>query len=341
MGCRVLIPLNALGAIMFSGVMVPVGAQQIPHAAADKVWTLPRTPDGQPDLQGIWDSASLTPLERPKELGNKAFYSAEEVAAFEKDRSHELDRDRRDGSKQTDMARAYNDGWFDRGTHLASNRRTSRVIDPPDGRIPPFTPAAQKMFDDFHAWFAENPADGPETRPLYDRCLVFSQAGPPMIPGNYNNNYQIVQTKDTVALLAEMPHQARVIPLVDRPRLPKDVVQWMGDSLGHWEGDTLVVETTNFRFNEQSHFGTQYEGMSDENLRVTERFTRTGANTILYQATVLDPTVYTRPWTIETPLEKTDGPIFEYACHEGNYGLPGILSGQRAKEKKAAEQPKK
>lgn len=342
MSYRFLIPLNALAAMFISSFLVPAWGQQQPsRIAADKVWTLPRTPDGQPDLEGIWDSGSLTPLERPKELGNKAFYSEQEVAAFEKDREKELNRDRRDGPAAADAARAYNEGWFDRGNHLASNHRTSRVIDPPDGRIPPFTPAAQKKYDEFHAWFAAHPADGPEGRPLFDRCLVFSQSGPPMIPGNYNNNYQIVQTKDTVAILSEMPHQARMIPVTQRPRLPQGVVQWMGDSLGHWEGDTLVIETTNFRFNDFSHFGTQYDGMSDENLRVTERFTRTGPTTIIYQATVVDPTVYTKPWTIETPMEKIAGPIFEYACHEGNYGLADILSGARAQEKKAAEQSSK
>jgi hypothetical protein len=309
-------------------------------ASPEGKWRVPRTPDGQPDLQGIWDTASLTPLERPTALGNKAFYTKEEAAAYEKARSVEMNRDRRDGGAETDVSRAYNEGWFDRGTHLARTLRTSRIIDPPDGRFPPFTPEAQKKYDERHAWYAAHPADGPEGRPLFDRCLMFSQSGPPMIPGNYNNNYQIVQTPKTFAILSEMPHQARIIELGEHPRLPKSVTQWMGDSRGHWDGDTLVIETTNIRFNDQSHFGTQYDGMSDENLRVTERFTRTGPSMIIYRATVDDPTVYTKPWTIETPMEKVDGPVFEYACHEGNYGLMGILSGARAQEQNTAKSNK-
>jgi len=318
----------------------PAAAQAVAKAApakntgAAKGWTLPRTPDGQPDLQGIWNSSSITPLERPVELGTKDVYSKEEAAAYEKARNKELDRDRRDGSAAQDAARAYNDAWFDRGEHLGFTLRTSRIVDPPNGRFPAFTPAAQKKYDEFHAWFAKHPADGPEGRPLFDRCLMFSQSGPPMIPGNYNNNYQIVQTADTVAILSEMPHQTRIIPLGKHSVLPASVPQWEGDSEGHWEGDTLVVDTSNVRFNDFSHFGTQYDGMSDQNMRVTERFTRTGPDTLIYRATVNDPTVYSKPWTMELPLSKTDEPIYEYACHEGNYGLAGILSGARAEEKK-------
>jgi hypothetical protein len=306
-------------------------------AAAVKNWTPVRTPDGQPDLQGVWDTASLTPLERPKELGMKAFYTPEEAAAFEKSRKVEINRDRRDGGAQADVARAYNEGWFDRGSKLGRNLRTSRVIDPPDGRFPAFTPEAQKHYNAVHAYLDANPADGPESRPLFERCLVFSQTGPPLIPGNYNNLYQIVQTPGSVTIFSEMNHQARTVPLGEHARLPQNVSQWMGDSQGHWEGRTLVVETTNVRFNDTSHFGTQYDGMSDQNLKVVERFTRTAPDLLIYQATVTDPTVYTRPWRIEIPMDKTESPIFEYACHEGNYGIVGILAGERAREKKAAE----
>lgn len=302
---------------------------------------VPRTADGHPDLEGIWNSSSVTPLERPVELGTKAFYTPAEAKAYEQARNKELNRDRRDGSAAVDASRAYNEGWFDRGTTLGFNLRTSRIIDPPDGRFPPFTPEAQKRYDQAHAHFAAHPADGPEDRPLFDRCLVFTQSGPPMIPGNYNNNYQIVQTPKYVAILSEMPHQTRIIPIGEHAAaLPPSVTQWEGDSRAHWDGDTLVVDTSNVRFNDRSHFGTQYDGMTDENLRITERFTRTGPDTLIYQATVNDPTVYTKPWTIELPMAKTDEPIYEYACHEGNYGLAGILSGARAQEKKAAEQGK-
>ncbi|HEV2201473.1 MAG TPA: hypothetical protein VGR73_16765 [Bryobacteraceae bacterium] len=307
-------------------------------AAAVKNWTPARTPDGQPDLQGVWDTASLTPLERPKELGMKAFYTPEEAAAFEKSRKQENNRDRRDGGAQTDVARAYNEGWFDRGSKLGRNLRTSRVIDPPDGRFPPFTPEAQKHYDAVHAYLEANPANGPEDRPLFERCLVFSQTGPPLIPGNYNNLYQIVQTPGSVTIFSEMGHQARTVPLDEHAKLPQNVTQWMGDSYGHWDGNTLVIETTNVRYNDMSHFGTQYDtGMSDRNMKVVERFTRTAPDLLIYRATVTDPTVYTKPWTIEIPMDKTESAIFEYACHEGNYGIVGILAGERAREKKLAE----
>jgi hypothetical protein len=294
-----------------------------------------RTKDGQPDLEGVWDAASMTPLERPAELGNKEFYTPGEIEAYEKARAHELNRDRRDGSAEVDLGRSYNDGWYDRGAHLASDMRTSRLIDPPNGRFPAMTPAAAKKYQEMHAWLVEHANDGPETRMLPDRCLVFSQSGPPFLPGNYNNYYQIVQSPDVVAIVSEMGHQARMIPLTNGttgPRLPQNLRQWQGDSVGHWEGETLVIETTNFRASDQSRFGVQYDGMSDENMHVTERLTRTGPNTITYRATVVDPTVYTQPWTVEFPMGKTESRVFEYACHEGNYGLVGILSGARAKE---------
>ena len=332
------VPLAAQSPVAPSGAK-SVAAKPAPAAKeTPKNWTPSRTPDGQPDLQGIWDAASMTPLERPKELGTKAYYTPAEAAAYERARAEEQNRDRRDGGNKADVARAYNDGWFDRGAHLGRNLRTSRVIDPPDGRFPPFTPEAQKHFDEVKAYLAKNPADGPENRPLFERCITYSQNGPPLIPGNYNNLYEIVQTPTSVTIFSEMAHQARTVPLDTREHLPQNVTQWMGDSWGHFEGNTLVVETTNVRYNDMSHFGTQYDyGATDQNLKVVERFTRSGPDLMIYQATVTDPTVYTKPWTIEIPMDKTEGPIFEYACHEGNYGLAGILAGERAREKKAAE----
>ena len=291
-----------------------------------------------PSFEGIWNSASLTPFQRPAELGTKEYYTEQEAAIYEKNKAQEVNRDRRDGGQEADIARAYNELWFDRGSKLARTRRTSMIIDPPDGRVPPMTAEARKKFQAIQEKFAVHPADGPEDRPLPDRCLMFSQSGPPMIPGNYNDLYQIVQTPEYISILAEMGNQVRVIPLDGRPHLPGNVQEWMGDSRGHWEGDTLVVETLNFRFNDRSRFGVQYDGMTDKNLRITERFTRTSPNSILYRATIDDPTVYTKPWTMEVSLEKSDGPVYEYACHEGNYGLAGVLSGERALEKKAAEQ---
>jgi hypothetical protein len=292
----------------------------------------------QTSLEGIWNSASLTPFQRPVELGNKEFYTEQEAAAYEKSKAQEVNRDRRDGGQEADIARAYNELFFDRGTKLARSRRTSMIIDPPNGRVPPMTTEARKKFQAIQEKFAVHPADGPEDRPLPDRCLMFSQSGPPMIPGNYNDLYQIVQTPDSISILAEMGNQVRVIPLDGRPHLPRSVAQWMGDSRGHWEGNTLVVETLNFRHNDRSRFGVQYDGMTDENLRITEWFTRTSPDSMLYRATIDDPTVYTKPWTMEVSLEKSDGPVFEYACHEGNYGLAGVLAGERAQERRAAEQ---
>jgi len=297
---------------------------------------IPRTMDGHPLFEGTWNSASLTPLERPSSLGTKSFYTPAEAAAYEKKRVEEANRDRRDGPAEVDVGRSYNELFYDRGTRLARGLRTSLIVDPPDGRIPPMTPEARARLKAARSYFAAHPADGPEDRPLPDRCLMFSQSGPPMIPGNYNNLYQIVQTRDSMAILAEMGNQVRIIPLVSRGPLPPTARQWMGDSRGHWEGDTLVVETSNFKFNERSRFGVQYEGgLTDENLRITERFTR-GEDFITYRATIDDPTVYTRPWTFEVTMEHADGPLYEYACHEGNYGLAGVLAGARAEEKPAS-----
>jgi hypothetical protein len=316
---------------MRRAVLVAIGCAFT--GAAQKAWTPPRTPDGHPDLQGNWNSASLTPLQRPVELGAKEFYTEQEAAAYEKKRVQDLNRDRRDGSPEADLGRSYNELFYDRGAKLARNLRTSLVIDPPDGRIPPMTPEARAKFQAYQSDFAAHPADRAQDRPLPDRCMMFSQSGPPMIPGNYNNNYQIVQTPRDLAILAEMGNQVRMIPLDGRAVPPETIRQWTGVSRGHWEGDTLVIETTHFRFNEKSRFGVQYDGMTDQNLRIVERFTRAGPDSIVYRATIDDPTVYTRPWTFEAVLERTTEPIFEYACHEGNYAMVDVLSGARAMEK--------
>ncbi len=304
-------------------------------AAGVAAQSVPRSADGHPLLEGIWNSASLTPLQRPAALGTKEFYTEAEAAAYEKKRVAEQNRDRRDGPPEVDVNRSYNELFYDRGTRLA-NRRTSLIVDPPDGRVPPMTPEAQARLKADEAYFAAHPADGPEDRPLPDRCLMFSQSGPPMIPGNYNNNYQIVQTRDSLVILAEMGNQVRVIPLDGRPPVPSVIQEWRGESRGHWEGDTLVVETSNFRFNERSRFGVQYDsGLTDQNLRVTERFTRISAEEITYRATITDPTVYTHSWTFEVIMQRTEGPLYEYACHEGNYGLEDVLRGARVQERAA------
>jgi hypothetical protein len=299
-------------------------------------WKPARTPDGQPDLQGIWTNATLTPLQRPADLGNKQYFTEDEASAFEKQRIQQNDVDRVEGARgEADLARrAYNNVWFDRGNHVVQSRRTSLIVDPPDGRVPALTPEAQKRFAAVQAHGKEHPADGPEDRYLTERCILFGATGPPMLPEPYNNNYQIVQGPGYVAIMAEMNHDVRLIPIDGRPHLRSGMAQWKGNSRGRWEGDTLIVDTTDFRFNDQSRFGVGYlSGLTDQNLHVTERLRRTDANTILYQATVDDPTIYTKPWTVEISMSKRDDRIFEYACHEGNYGMSGILSGARAEEK--------
>ena len=315
-----------------------LAGQAQPESSAKK-WSVPRTPDGQPDLQGVWTNATVTPLQRPAQLGTKEFFTAEEAAAFEKQRIQQGNADLVEGERgAADLARrAYNNFWTDRGTSVGKTMRTSLIMDPPDGRVPPFTPEAQKKFDAARAELALHPVDGPEDRPLTERCILFGAAGPPMLPEPYNNNYEIVQSRGFVAIAVEMNHENRIIPVDGSPHLPPQIRQWTGDSRGHWEGDTLVVDTSNFKFNNQSRFGVAFlNGMSDENLHVVERFRRVDAGTIIYRATVDDPTVFTKPWTVEISMAKRTGRIFEYACHEGNYAMTDILSGARAEERKAA-----
>jgi hypothetical protein len=302
--------------------------------AQGKTWTAPRTPDGNPDLQGTWSTATLTPLERPADLAGKPFFTEQEAAEYEKQFLLQANRDRRDGGADTDVGRAYNEFWFSRGSHLVASRRTSLVVDPPDGKIPPLTAEAQKRQADRAAQTSAHPFDGPEGRPLAERCILWPTAGPPMIPGGYNNNYQIVQAPGYVMILVEMIHDVRIIPTDGRPHLPPGVRQWMGDSRGRWEGDTLVVDTTNFTDK------TNFRGASKD-LHLTERFTRIGPETILYEFTVDDPAAFTRTWKAEIPMQKTQESILEYACNEGNYAMAGVLGGARAEEKKAPEKAAK
>ena len=282
---------------------------------------------GQADLQGYWSTATLTPLERPAELANKAFFTEAEAAAYEKQLLQTTNRDRRDGNSEVDVGRAYNEFWFSRGDHIVPTLRTSLVIDPPDGRIPALTPEARTRQTETRSYTAQHPADGPESRSLAERCILWPTAGPPMLPGGYNNNYQILQGPGYVVIVVEMIHDACIIPLDGRPHLPSSVRQWMGDSRGHWEGTTLVVETTNFSDR------TNFRGAT-ANMKLVERFTRSNAGTILYEFTVNDPAAFTKPWTAQIPMRKMEEPILEYACHEGNYGMEGILAGARAEAKK-------
>jgi hypothetical protein len=291
-------------------------------------WTVPRTPDGQPDLQGIWNFSTITPLERPAEFADKPFLTDAEAAEHERVLIQRANRDRRDQSPEADVSGAYNDFWFDRGMHLArvnGKTRTSLIVDPPDGRIPALTPAAQTRVAARAEERRQHPTDGPEDRSLGERCLLFS-AGPPLLSGPYNNYVQLFQARDHVVIFNEMIHDSRIIPLDGRPHLPAAIRSWQGDPRGRWDGITLVVETTNFTDK------TNVRG-SGEQLRLVERFTRIDAKTLLYEFTIDDPASFTKPWTSIQPMAKSDDQIYEYACHEGNYAMPGMLRGARMKEK--------
>ncbi len=281
-----------------------------------------------PDLEGIWSFATLTPLERPAEFGDKAVITRAEADAWVRETLERTNRDRRDGGAEADLGRAYNDYWFDRGSALASVNgqiRTSLITDPPDGKLPALTPDARARTAARAADVREHPADGPENRSLAERCLSFN-AGPPMVPGPYNNFVQIFQMPGYVIIANEMIHDARIIPLDGRAHLSSPVRSWLGDSRGQWEGDTLVVDTTNFNGK------TSFRG-ADQNLHLVERFKRVDANTLLYEFTVDNPTAFTRPWSAAVPMTKSDDRIFEYACHEGNHALVNILRGARYQER--------
>ena len=287
-------------------------------------WTLPRTPDGQPDLQGAWSFATVTPLERPSEYAGREFLTDEEVAALNEDAATRASSERRGGlTAQRDVDLAYDQFWWDRGT---SDGRTSLIVDPPDGRIP-FTPEGRQRID-ARRTLRNRPAHGPEDRSPGERCIHHTKAGPPMSAGGYNNHLRLLQTPDYVVIVTEQIHDARIIPMDGRAPIAENIRQWMGSSRGRWEGDTLVVETTHFNGK------ASYQG-SSEDLYLVERFTRVDADTIEYEYTVDDPATYTRPWTASIALKPLDGDMYEFACHEGNYGMFGILSGARAAEKAA------
>jgi hypothetical protein len=281
--------------------------------------TVPRTPWGDPDLQGLWNNGTVAPLERPAMLANKAFWTEAEAADVEKNGLQTL---LKAVAAEVPLSGELNEIWLEPGKVLR-NRNTSMVIDPPDGRIP-YTPDGKKRWDAQPTLGKPLTADGPEDRALIERCI---QVDPVLLPNPfYNNNHHIVQTPGYVAILSEVIHQARIIPL-DGPPLQGDgrVTQWWGNSRGRWEGQTLVVETANFR--EQGLF----RGATAA-LRLEERFTRVDAATIDYEVKVTDPATFTQPWTAISTLRATAGPLYEYGCHEGNYSLPGILRGARVKE---------
>jgi hypothetical protein len=316
-----------------------VGVLTLPFAfgVAVAAAQTPRTPWGHPDLQGTWSNATLTPLQRPAELKDQEFFTPAEAKAYVRARlaaasgDENIEADRAKGN-----VGSYNDAWMDRGNDIVPTRRTSLIVDPKNGRVPPFTPEAQRRFEADRAYAAAHPADTPEDRYLTERCIVFGGGAAPMLPEPYNNNYYIVQTPDYVLIMAEINHEARIIPLDGRPHLPSRVTQWVGDSRGRWDGDTLVVETTNQKTNRHFYGVQMLDSLMSNEFRVVEQFTRTAPDQIRYRATVHDP-VFTAPWTVELFMHPQNGELVEYACHEGNYGLKGLLSAVREEERRAAE----
>jgi hypothetical protein len=340
---------RAMAAAILGAVLCATTAFADNPTSASK-WRAPRTADGHPDLQGTWTNATITPFERPEKFGERLVLSAQEADELEqaeakfnatadaptdpKTRVEDLPASCGRGFSGANCG--YNNFWVDPGTKLISingERRSSMLVDPANGRLPPMTEAGkQRIAQRMAARRGDGggAADGPEMRSLGERCILSfgSSAGPPMIPLLYNNNYQIVQTRDAVMILVEMVHDVRVVRLNSKHR-PSSVRTWMGDSIGWWEGETLVVETTNFRPDQSFRASTQ-------NLKVTERFTRIDPNQILYRFTVEDPETFTKPFSGEVAMNATGEKIYEYACHEGNYALPGILAGARAQEAEAA-----
>jgi len=303
---------------------------QTSAAAKSKNRKIQRTADGHPDLSGVWTNATITPMERPASLAGKATLSDTEAKEFEKNAAKELADV--DGKSESPLLAAagsngtggYNILFIDRGSELArvdGVKRTSLIVDPADGKVPPLTPEGRKRAN--LAMRSNFIYTSIKDRPLSERCLLGfgSTSGPPMLPVLYNNNYQIVQTPDTVMILVEMVHDVRIVRM-NGTHPPENVHQWLGDSIGHWEGDTLVVDTTNFTDQ------TRFEGAGDK-LHIIERFQRIDPDTILYRATIDDPSTFTKQWTLEYPFRATPGPVYEYACHEGNYAATDIMGGAR------------
>jgi hypothetical protein len=327
--------------LLIAGVVLTVVSLNVLAQTAGK-WTVPRTPDGHPDLQGIWTTQTFTPLQRPARYAGKEFLTEADAAELTKLLTQEgvdplagdifgrTDEERTKRIRQTDPTHYNNALWLTTSQRKAlSSRRTSLIVDPPDGRIPPLTPEGKQRAAARRAMLG---FDSYENRPLQERCVVWTHEGPPMLPPPYNDVYQIFQTPGYVVVLRELAtNQPRVIPTDGRPHVSEKIRQWGGDSRGRWEGDTLVVDVTNF--NDKVAF----QGSSDA-LHVVERFKRVSADQILYQFTVEDPTTWTKPWSAEIPMLHIEGRPYEYACHEGNYGLVNTLKGARAADKKTTEE---
>ena len=315
-------------------VVVAAVALLVPRPAAGQA----STPWGDPDLQGVWDFRTLTPLERPRELAGKEVFTEEEAAEFVQASLAEIEG--RDDEVPADIVGNYNQFWFDRGTTVVGTRRTSRIVDPPDGRLPPLTPEAERRATSPEAQRVTQAGRGIVPPVSWEdlspgsRCIHHGKAGPPINPGAYNNNMQLFQTPGYVAILNEQIHSVRVIPLDGRPYLGSGIRQWMGDSRGRWEDRTLVVETTNF--NGKHAQAGRPTLTSSEHQSLIERFTRVDVETLLYEYTVTDPATWAESWTAQVTMSKSQDLLYEYACHEGNYSMLVRLAGARATEKEAA-----
>jgi hypothetical protein len=326
-----------LAAVLAAGLVVPAAGQAPPAGQAAKKYVAPKTPWGDPDLQGVWNDATSTPLQRPAKVGEKNVLSDEEAEDFQKSLAFDLSRDRRDGGNAADVNRAYNEHWMDaRRLKITADRRTSLIVDPVDGRIPPLvtpSPERQKVQAARAAGaqrFAAGLPDHYTDMSWPVRCVVRTDV-PPYLPTIYNNNFQIFQSPGYVTIAPEMIHSARISPVDGRPHLNKGLRQWLGDTRGHWEGSTLVVETTNFRADE----GVLFQGANPATFTITERFTRVAPDSVNYEFTVADPSTWTKPWTALIPWTKVDPgeQMFEYACHEDNFDIVHFLTGARAREK--------
>ncbi|MGE3512372.1 MAG: hypothetical protein AB7N65_26200 [Vicinamibacterales bacterium] len=314
---------GAVIAALVAAIAVPVAGQSAagrPKASSSS--TVSRTPDGRPDLQGVWFFGTLTPLQRPDSLAGRTHLTDAEIAEIET----------RSNNRPESFA------LFGDYPKYVFDKRTSLVVDPPDGKVPAMTPAGQKRQDVRSA--ARRAADNPEDLPVYERCILGFNAGPPIIPGGYNQNVQLVQTRDYVVIHTEMVHTARIVRLDGSPRLPTHIRQWNGDSRGQWDGDTLVVTTTNFTSTgtgtlmlDGNLARTGIGWSPDENMTLVERFTLANSDTLIYEFTIDDPTVWTKPWTVSLPMTRSNELIYEYACHEGNYDMRYMLSGARVPEK--------
>ena len=328
--------------------IVPLTAQQVSGSG-----TAPRTADGQPDIQGVWDFRTLTPLQRPEDLADQAILTDEAAAEIEAEAAQRVVEADAPSDIRTEPlpvggnVGGYNNFWFDRGAGVVDDRRTSLIVDPPDGRLPALVTGTSREGGSADAdTTPSRPVrfrvdgiglDGPEDRGLAERCLLGFNSGPPITPGGYNQNLQIFQTPGHVAILNEMVHDTRIVPLDDRPHLPGQLKQWMGDSRGSWEGDTLVVETLNFTDKTASFSPTVRSAVgTGTTLRLTERFTRLDDETLRYEYTVDAPETFARPFTAVLQMKRGQAPLFEYACHEGNYGLRNILAGARVDEQRVA-----